>query len=239
VLKRVKPLSLCIAALLFVGMVGLMPFLSQESIQPRQNVVSHATDITLNQIVVNYADYNSFSALPVQHSSDVASVAQSVAPRIVVNYADYNSFSALPVESFQPLAITNVSQNPPNGSVLPTDVVSVNATITDTISTVTQVFLNYTNGNGTWIMAHNMTNLVGNTWNSTIPQFPYGTKVTYVVEADDNLGNTIMTQQLGYTLQYTVTPEFPTLLVVFPFLIVTFLAVLLCKKKRSNYVFAG
>jgi hypothetical protein len=107
--------------------------------------------------------------------------------------------------TIQTLAITNVSQNPLATNVNSTDVVSVNATVTDSVSTVTQVSLNYTNGNGTWITSV-MTNLQGNIWNSTIPAFPYGTNITYIVAATDSAGNTVTTQQLGYTYHYTVVP---------------------------------
>jgi hypothetical protein len=135
--------------------------------------------------------------------------------------------------TIQTLAITNVSQNPLATNVTPTDVVSVNATVTDSVSTVTQVSLNYTNGNGTWITA-NMTNLQGNIWNSTIPAFPYGTNVTYIVRATDSIGNTITTQQLGYTYQYVVVSEFTALPIVLLFLMATLLTVLIRTRKRPK-----
>jgi hypothetical protein len=132
-----------------------------------------------------------------------------------------------------PLDITNVSQNPTATDVFPNDIVSVNATITDSVSTVTQVSLNYTNGNGTWITA-NMTNLQGNIWNSTIPQFPGDAKITYIITVSDNAGNTVTTQQLGYTFQYWVVPEFTALPIVFLFLMATLLAVIIYKKKSVS-----
>jgi hypothetical protein len=135
--------------------------------------------------------------------------------------------------TIQTLAITNVSQDPLATNVTPTDVVSVNATVTDSVSTVTQVSLNYTNGNGTWITA-NMTNLQGNIWNSTIPAFPYGTNVTYIVRATDSIGNTITTQQLGYTYQYVVVSEFTALPIVLLFLMATLLTVLIRTRKRPK-----
>jgi hypothetical protein len=121
------------------------------------------------------------------------------------NTASMMGASSITFFTIQTFAITNVSQNPTATIVTSTDVVSVNATVTDSVSTVTQVFLNYINGNGTWITA-NMTNLQGNIWNSTIPAFPNGTNITYIVAATDSTGNTVTTQQLGYTLQYTVVP---------------------------------
>lgn len=149
------------------------------------------------------------------------------------NTADVMGISNTLFFTIQTLTINNVSQNPLATNVTPTDVVSVNATVTDSVSTVTQVSLNYTSGNGTWITA-NMTNLQGNIWNSTIPAFPYGTNITYIVAATDSTGNTVTTQQLGYTLQYTVVPEFTALPIVFLFLMATLLAVLIHTRKRPR-----
>jgi hypothetical protein len=146
------------------------------------------------------------------------------------NTANMMGASSLIFLTVAPLDITNVSQNPTATDVFPIDVVNVNATITDSVSTVAQVSLNYTNGNGTWITA-NMTNLQGNIWNSTIPNFPGDTKITYIITASDNAGNTVTTQQLGYTFQYWVVPEFTALPIVFLFLMATLLVVIIYKKK--------
>jgi hypothetical protein len=130
----------------------------------------------------------------------------------------------------EPLDITNVTQNPIATNVYPTDVVIVNATIKGNLSSISQVTLNYTTGNGIWT-ATNMTNLQGNIWNSTIPNFSGDTKVTYMIIAYDNAGNNVTTQELGYTFQYRVIPEFLPLLIVFPFVLATLTAVLIHKRK--------
>ncbi|MCZ2809703.1 MAG: hypothetical protein O2V44_10150, partial [Candidatus Bathyarchaeota archaeon] len=108
-----------------------------------------------------------------------------------------------------PPNITAVSQTPLENNVMPEDEVTVNATVTDELSGVKQVTLNYTNGDGTWVTV-NMTNLEGNVWNATIPAFPQGTNVTYGIIAEDNVNNTITSEDLGYECQYIVIPEFPT-----------------------------
>jgi len=132
-----------------------------------------------------------------------------------------------------PPNITDVSQNPTENNVLPTDEVKVNATVTDDISGVKQVILNYTNGNGTWITA-SMTNLEGNIWNATIPSFPYSTNVTYVIMAEDNANNTITTEEVfGYEYQYHVIPEFPSLIILPLFMIATFLAIIVYRRKHT------
>jgi hypothetical protein len=188
------------------------------------------------RIIMEYPDGGFQLALQSPQGLNVT----GVTPRIIIEYADYASFIGLPLQAYsgpdvplQTLNITDVIQNPLATNVTATDVVSVNATVTDSVSTVTQVSLNFTSGNGTWITA-NMTNLQGNIWNSTIPAFPNGTKITYIVAATDSTGNTVTTQQLGYTLQYTVVPEFAALPIVFLFLMATLLAVLIRTRKRPR-----
>jgi hypothetical protein len=133
-----------------------------------------------------------------------------------------------------PPNITDVSQTPTEDNVLPTDEVEVNATVTDDLSGVKQVTLNYTNGNGTWIIV-DMTNIEGNIWNGAIPSFPYSTNVTYVVDAEDNANNTITTEEMGYEYQYQVIPEFPSFLILPLFMAATLLAVIVIRRKhRAN-----
>jgi len=131
-----------------------------------------------------------------------------------------------------PPNITDVSQTPLENNVLPEDEVKVNATLTDYVSGVKQVILNYTNGNGTWIIV-DMTNLEGNNWNATIPAFPYCTNVTYVIIAEDNANNTITTEEMGYEYEYHVIPEFPSFLILPLFMMATILAVMVHRRKQS------
>jgi len=126
--------------------------------------------------------------------------------------------------------ITDVFQTPPKNNVQPTDAVKINATITDSLSGVKLVIINYTNGNGTWI-TRNMENLTLNIWNYTIDPFPYCTNVTYVIIAVDNANNTITSEELGYDIHYHVIPELPSFLILPLFMIVTLLAVIIYKRK--------
>jgi len=134
-----------------------------------------------------------------------------------------------------PPNITAVSQTPLENNVQPEDEVKVNATVTDDLSGVKQVTLNYTNGNGTWIIV-DMANLEGNFWNATIPKFPYCTNVTYVIKAEDNANNTITTEELEYELQYHVIPEFPIAIILPLFMFSVLIAVALPKKIRCKVV---
>jgi len=135
-----------------------------------------------------------------------------------------------------PPRIENVSQIPPEENVLPDDEVKVNATITDIIGRVKKVILNYTYtyNTGTWSSIVNMTNLEGNIWNATIPAFPYGTSVTYTIIAEDNAGNAISSEELGYKCQYQVIPEFPLTTILPLFMLTTLIATVLLKKKRKT-----
>jgi parallel beta-helix repeat protein len=128
--------------------------------------------------------------------------------------------------------ITNVAQDPPT-NILPHTAVKINATVTDVTSGIKQVTLNYTTGDGTWITVE-MTNLDEDIWNATIPAFPYGTNVTYVIIAEDNAGNTITTEQIyGYKYEYPVVPEFPLATVLFALMMTTLLAATVFKRKTS------
>jgi parallel beta-helix repeat protein len=130
--------------------------------------------------------------------------------------------------------ITNVVQDPLT-DILPDTVVKINATVTDATSGIEQVLLNctFTNSTNTWYAVFSMTHLTGNIWNATIPPQPYGTNVTYVIVAEDNVGNTITTEQLGYEYEYHVVPEFTLSTVVIAVIIATSLIAIISRKKRT------
>jgi hypothetical protein len=109
----------------------------------------------------------------------------------------------------------------------------VYANVTDDYSGVKQVVLNYTADNETWFIV-NMTNLIGNQYNGTIPQFSYGTNVTYVIFAEDNYNNTITTTELGYDYEYTVIPEFQLQMLLALFVTATLLTVIFCRRRLAN-----
>jgi len=134
-------------------------------------------------------------------------------------------------EDSAPPFIENVDQEPAEDDVYPDDEVMVYANVTDE-SGVKQVILSYTNGNGTWISV-NMTSLEYDVWNGTIPQFDFGTWINYTITAEDNVGNTITSEEvLGYQCRYHVIPEFP--LVILPlFMLATLIAAAAFRRKRS------
>lgn len=128
--------------------------------------------------------------------------------------------------------ITDVSQSPLKGNVLPDDIVKVSSTVTDNLR-VKQVTLNYTDGNGTWIVT-GMEKLEENIWNATISPFPYRTNITYTILAMDYANNTITTEELGYELVYQVIPEIPTSTLMTLLLLVTTIAAILLRKIKPS-----
>jgi len=131
-----------------------------------------------------------------------------------------------------PPSITDVTQLPVTVNGTLEDGTKVNATVTDSGSGVKRVSLNYTDGNGTWMIAE-MAQL-GDIWNGTIPAFPHGANVTYTIIAEDKAGNTVTTEELyGHQNQYEVLPEFPSWIILPLFLTAT-LAVTIYKKKLTK-----
>ncbi len=135
---------------------------------------------------------------------------------------------------FLMLDIFNVSQTPSTDSVLSTDVVAVNATVTHYFP-LEQVILNctYTNSTTTWTDSINMTNLEDDVWNGLIPALPVGTNVTYVIVAQDNSGSSVDSKSQGYTFEYPViVPEFPAIAFLPILFVATLSAALLFRRNR-------
>lgn len=133
-----------------------------------------------------------------------------------------------------PPSIENVYQQPDEDDVYPDDKVEVYVNVTDDMSGIKQVTLNYTIDNGTWFSTA-MTNLEGNLYNATIPPFSYCTNVTYVIMAEDNANNTITTEEMGYEYQYHVISELPSSIITSLYLITTLLIVLILKRKHVRF----
>ena len=132
-----------------------------------------------------------------------------------------------------PPNITDVYQSPPADHVNSTDTVKVFANVTDDLSGVRQVVLNYTiDGSAPYSVV--MSNLQGNKYNATIPAFAHGTHVTYVVVAEDFANNSITTQNIGYDYDYDVIPELPASLLLLVFMIATLLSVIVYRRSRAR-----
>jgi parallel beta-helix repeat protein len=136
---------------------------------------------------------------------------------------------------FMLLSICNVSQVPEGGMISPADEVRITAAITH-LYPVERAMLNctITNSTGTFHLSLNMTNSEGDFWNATIPAFPLGTNVTYIIIGQNSEGNTISSQQQGYVLEYLVIPEFSTILMLAPLTIITLLIAIVSKHKTGK-----
>jgi hypothetical protein len=140
------------------------------------------------------------------------------------------------IEDLTPPMIKDVYQVPVEDNVQPEDNVLVYANVSDELSGVKSVILNYTytNGSGTRSKSANMTQSSGDIYNGTIQKLPYYTNVTYVIIAEDNLNNTITTEELGFEFKYHVIPEFQSWLILPLFLATTLLMVMLRKRKLDR-----
>lgn len=108
----------------------------------------------------------------------------------------------------------------------------MHATIVDESSGVKQAALNWTINNGTWFAAP-MAHLEENIWYGTIPQLQYGTNVTYFVTAKDHTNNIVTTEGSEYECEYTVIPEFSSLIILPLFAIATLLACMIAKGRLA------
>jgi hypothetical protein len=180
---------------------------------------------TANSSLIGYWHFDDGSGSYAQDSSSYGNVGT------LINSPQWIAPGAPIINDQTPPSIGNVYQQPTNQTgVLPTDQVIVYANITDDLTGVAEALLNYTTGNGTWNSAQ-MVNIAGNQYNATIPPFPYGTNVAYVITAEDGAGNINSTQLMGLTYSYEVTPEFPSFLILPLFMMATLLAVIASKKK--------
>jgi hypothetical protein len=118
--------------------------------------------------------------------------------------------------------IENILPDPSEGSIEPYCDVGVSATIIDDESGTKRATLVYAffNESVLWVASVEMTNVEGQIWNATMPAFVPGTNVTVIITAEDNAGNTVSSQELGYTCQYYVVQEL-AILVILPFLFLT------------------
>ncbi len=141
----------------------------------------------------------------------------------------YYEYAALPPDDTPP-DIHEVYQEPTSDNVYTEDMVNVYANVTDDISGVKTVMLNFTTNNGTWHIME-MPHHEGSIYNATIPSFPLDTHITYIVMAEDNSGNTITTEEMGFDYQYYVIPEIAYVASLVIFAVLITLAAVFAKKR--------
>ena len=133
-----------------------------------------------------------------------------------------------------PPVITNVVQNPPADNVLPTDSVTVNATVTDE-SGVKNVTLYYSTDEGATWNNITMVNVEGDiyTTETPIPTQSLGTHVKYKIVAFDLEDNMAVNDNAGNYFVYTVVPEFTTPL-IFILIILATVTIMISRTKAKK-----
>lgn len=198
--------------------------------------LDQVASMVASRITVEYADF--ISTYRLQGSRNLTQTTTAVAPRIIVEYADFIFGTDLGDDI--PPVIEDVYQQPPSDNIYPQKKVVVYAYVTDYLSGVKQVILNYTANNGTWFSIE-MINLEDMVYSATIPGFPYCTNIEYIVLAEDDANNTITTEDMGYEYQYHVIPEFPSPVILVLSMILTMLTVVFTRKHTPSRtpIFSG
>jgi len=58
-----------------------------------------------------------------------------------------------------------------------------------------------------------------------------------VIIAEDNVGNTITTEQIyGYKYEYPIVPEYPYVIILFAFMITTALVTAIASRKKKHFL---
>ncbi len=144
-----------------------------------------------------------------------------------------SSETAIFLVDVTPPNITQVTQSPTANSVFPEDIVTVTVIMTDNVTAIKSVILNYTytDGSGSRSMTVTMTNAQADVWIAALPALAYGTNVTYTIWAEDNAGNFITTKDVGYTFSYSVIPEYSASCFVAVLLVFALFSTLLARRK--------
>jgi hypothetical protein len=145
----------------------------------------------------------------------------------VSSYRDFGHWTEI---DETPPEIANIVQYPLPYNVRDGETVRINVTVTDE-SGVKSVLLSCIRSDSSVWSNTSMNEIGTNLYSGTIAGCPKGTTVTYLIEAQDDLGNSISTTALGYTLTYTVIPEFASITLVLLFMAVVSLVVIGYRKK--------
>lgn len=147
-----------------------------------------------------------------------------------------NTFTTLDLIS---PVIANVTQNPPSGSVEPSQNVTVRANVYDINSGIKNVALSYrcSSDNVTWSdwVNKTMSAVAECKFAGTIPAFSIDAHIQYQIIAKDNSNNTTINNNTGKYYVYTVIPEFSLLLALPLFMTATLLEAILFKKRMHHF----
>jgi len=118
---------------------------------------------------------------------------------------------------------------------MPSESVTVSVDVTDNLSGVAQVILQYRKSTSALWIEVDMSKISGDTYAGEIPGFDLGTKVYYYVTAYDNAGNQAVQDKAGEYYSYIV-PEFSDFIIVGLFMLLTLVAAALAKIRRQKRV---
>jgi len=123
----------------------------------------------------------------------------------------------------------------PAGDVQPNQAVQVSVSVTDITSGVKNAVLQYTTNNGiTWTSITMNYNPATSLYETTMPGQPAGTLVKYKIVAYDNAENQATYDNAGQYFVYTVVPEFPPIIILPLFALLTILAIVLARRDRRE-----
>uniref|UniRef100_A0A7C4RXR4 DUF7743 domain-containing protein n=1 Tax=Fervidobacterium pennivorans TaxID=93466 RepID=A0A7C4RXR4_FERPE len=128
-----------------------------------------------------------------------------------------------------PPVIQNPQQTPAT-NVQPNQPVKVSVNVTDAVSGVKTVILNYTTGT-TWTSINMQLNVTTGLYEATIPGFSAGTQVRYKIAAEDYAGNKAVNDNAGNYFVYTVISEIPLIVLLMALTIIG--ATLISAKKKK------
>lgn len=131
-----------------------------------------------------------------------------------------------------PPTIADPTQVPAKNNVNGSQAVTVSVNVTDNVggSGVASVTLSYSTNNVTFTNATMTLNTLTGLYDGTIPGYPAGTTVYYLIYASDNAGNAATPNTNTGNWNYPVVPEFTSILMIL-MLVAMASAVLLMRKK--------
>jgi hypothetical protein len=212
--------------------------------------------VQANEIALNGTDYNSTTA---QYTPDLGNITITprmileygdfvgtkdvslsipplpISPRIAVEYADYASPMTWILQGHPKTLFIGTPIPPPPSEVQENQSVTVSVNVTGIESPVKNVFLKYTTNNGTsWnntemTLSNQYPNSTICLYQATISGQLADTWVNYSISAFDNAGNYADT-----SARYAVIPEFPSMIVLALFMIVTLVVVIAYRRKRFS-----
>jgi hypothetical protein len=125
----------------------------------------------------------------------------------------------------------------PTGDIQFGQAVKISANITDLGSRVKEAILHYSLNNGTtWTNVTMNYNSTSGLYEGTIPAQSSNMTVKYAISASDNVDNDAVQDNSGMYYIYPVIPEFPSMMLITIFMLLSLSATILIKKRSKKVV---